>query len=151
VRVPGGSTDYPLTVKTLEEYRLRRNKSTATIPWWIAYNPTFPNGTFYLFWKPDVAYELHLVSLKELGSFSALNTTVTLPPGYEDAIVWNLALRLGPSYGKSIRPDVAAFAAEALRAIRTRNTRRLPPARLEVGGFTNRRRGSGNITSGPFI
>lgn len=150
VRESGGTLDYPLTVKTLEEYRLIRHKSISSIPWWIAYNPTFPNGTLYLFWTPGEIYELHLVSLKELGSFAKLATTVTLPPGYEDAIVYNLALRIGPDFGKTVRNDVVAFAANALKAITNRNTRRLPPVQLEVGGFMNRR-GSRNFTTGPFV
>ena len=152
VRESGGNLDYPLTGKTLEEYRDIRNKSTGSIPWWITYNPTYPNGTLYLFWTPTSAFELHLLSLKELTALATLTTTVSLPPGYEDAIIYNLALRLASDYGKTPRKDVIALATLGIKNIKKRNTRRLPPTQLEVGGFVNKGAGSlGDITTGPFI
>lgn len=151
VKTSGGTTDYPLTVKTLQEYRNIANKSSSTRPWWIAYNPTYPYGTIYLFWTPDVAYELHLLSLKELSSFATLTTDVSLPPGYEDAIVYNLAVRMGPDFGKTLRQDILLLAEQGLKVIKRRNARRLAPTRLDVGRFTNRKLGWGDITTGPYV
>ena len=139
VRTSGGTDDYPLTVKTLQEYRLIGDKSTSATPWWITYNPTYPSGTLYLWWSPEVAYELHLLSLKELGSFATLATDISLPPGYEDAIMYNLAIRVGIKYGKALRQDTVAFATKGMNVLKRRNIRRLPPTQLEIGSFTNAR------------
>ena len=138
VRKSGGTQDFPLDVKSLEEYRLIGIKSTSSIPKWITYNSTFPNGTLYLWWSPESAYELHLLSLKELGSFTTLAEVLSLPPGYEDAIMYNLAIRIGPKYGKALRQDVVALAMKAISVIKNRASQRLPPTQLEVGSFTNR-------------
>ncbi|KKL11993.1 hypothetical protein LCGC14_2540210 [marine sediment metagenome] len=142
--------DEPLAVKSFEEYRLRRDKASGSVPWWISYNPTYPNGQLVLWWSPDSAYALHLLSLKALTNFSDLTTTVSLPPGYESAIVYNLGLELGPVYGKKIRPDLVALAARAVRVLKNRNAQRIPPKQLEVGSFTRRHGRSNNINSGPF-
>lgn len=149
LRKPNGTHDYPLTVKTLEEYRLIRYKSNKSIPWWISYNPTYPTGTLYLWWTPEVAYELHLLSLKELGSFSTLAEDISLPPGYEDAIMYNLAIRIGPKYGKKLRQDIVALASQGIKVLKRRAAKRMPPAQLEVGSFTNR--GYYDINTGPFF
>ncbi len=149
VRDAGGNNDYPLIVKTLQEYHTIWDKSTGSIPWWITYNPTYPNGTLYLWWAPETAYELHLLSLKELGSFANLTTTISLPPGYEDAIMYNLSLRIGAKYGKTIREDIVALAQKGVTVLKRRNSRRLPPAELEVGSFT--RRSVYNINTGLFF
>lgn len=142
--------DEPLVVKSFEEYRLRRDKSTGGVPWWISYNPTYPNGTLVLWWAPDSTYALHLISLKALGQFSTLSTTVSLPLGYEYAIVYNLALELGPTYGKKLRPDLVALASKSIRALKARNAYRIPPRQLEVGSFTNSKGSGRDIIRGPF-
>ena len=139
IRETSGNTDYPLKIKSLKEYRDIADKSTESIPYQIAYNSTYPYGTIYLFWSPSSAYELHLLSLKEITAFATLTTTVSLPPGYEDAIIYNLALRIGPDYGKTIRPDIVALAENGIKLLKRRNIKRLPPTRLEVGAFVNSR------------
>lgn len=150
LRDTGGTTDYPLAVKALKEYRDITNKSASSIPWSVSYSPTYPYGTIYFWWTPGATYGFHLLSLKPLTALT-LAATVSLQPGYEDAIVYNLALRIGPDYGKTIRPDVAEFARDALASIRRQNAKRLPPTRLEVGGFVNNRGTHGDIVTGPYV
>ncbi|HDY88061.1 MAG TPA: hypothetical protein ENH82_08120 [bacterium] len=149
IRKSGGNQDFPLAVKSFEEYRRIGNKSTGARPWWIAYNPTFPNGTLFLWFRPNATDELHLLSLKELGSFTGLTQTISLPPGYEDAIHYNLAIRIAPKYGKQQRADIVAEATKSIKVLKRRNAQRLSPTQLEVGMFTNRRRH--NISDGPFF
>lgn len=40
-----------------------------------------------------------------------------VPPEAEDAVIYNLAMRLAPEYGVQLRPDVVALAQDGLRAL----------------------------------
>lgn len=51
--------------------------------------------------------------------FADLNTTrYTFPPGYAEALRYQLALRLAPEYGKTPPPDLVALATSAFNALR---------------------------------
>jgi len=45
-------------------------------------------------------------------------TTLTLPVSYEDAVVYNLAVRLAPEFNREAPPTIQAIAVERLAAIR---------------------------------
>lgn len=145
-------TDYPLWIEPIEKYREIGSKSDTGRPRTLSYNPTYPYGTIYLWYTPSAADELHLLSEKPLSSIANadIDETLSLPPGYEDAIVYNLALRLGPKYGKSVRPDVVKFAQDALDSIEIVNSTKLPKVDLEVARFTNVRGSARTIEEGPF-
>lgn len=53
-----------------------------------------------------------------LVAFASLSTVQTLPSGYDDAIVYNLAVRIAPEYGKKASDDVIALSASTLKLIR---------------------------------
>lgn len=95
------TAEYPVRVLTRSEWALITQKDTqSTIPAQLFYEPTFPNGTLYLFPVPSAAHKLVLYSRKPLTAISALSSTISLPPGWEDALVKNGAIRLSPGYGK---------------------------------------------------
>ena len=52
---------------------------------------------------------------------AALDTELIFPPGYEDAIRYNLAVRLAPEWDKKLRDDVAALAKESKMFIQSLN------------------------------
>lgn len=87
----------------------------------LYYNPTYPLGTIYLWPKPSGAtLRLHLY--RPLTAFTALNQTIDLPPGYERALRFGLALELAPEFGRD--PNiVAAHAAQAKAALAELNAR----------------------------
>lgn len=73
------------------------------------FNETTIVVTFY----PTPAYNdgCHVMYLDRMELFPQSNTVVNLPPGYEEALVYNLALRLCPALGKPVPPDVIQRAA----------------------------------------
>ena len=88
---------YPIEVITLAQYNSIALKGLTTdIPQALWYRPDYPNGTITLYPVPTVAMTLNLWSWKWLAGFSSATTQITLPPGYEDAIVYNLAEALAP-------------------------------------------------------
>lgn len=88
---------YPLALATLDQYNAIKQKSLAsTLPSVLWYKPDFPNGTITLYPIPTLAMTLKLWSWKQITSFTNATDTVLLPPGYEDAIAFNLAVMLAP-------------------------------------------------------
>lgn len=102
---------------------------------YLYYAPEYPNGKIYI----NGAGTLQLSSLKPLTDPSAVTSTVSFPPEYNDAIKWNLAVRMAPEYGKVPSDLVVNLAVSTLRAIENKNfDERIRTADLEVIKFSNR-------------
>jgi hypothetical protein len=82
---------------------------------------SWANEPLMLYWEDDV-------QVTTLGSLT-LNGTVSLPAGYEDAIIYNAAIRLAPEYGRSVTQEVALIANDSKAAIKRTNYR---PNYLEI-------------------
>lgn len=108
--------DHPMEVISHKEYQSILSKTIETLlPFYLAYNPTIASsqGTILLWPVPSSGLTLRLNSLKPLAD-GALGTTVTLPPGYEDAIVWNLAMVMAPEYGFPVTAEIRENAQDSL-------------------------------------
>ena len=122
VRVDG--VDNRLEIVTFQEYQRIASKDPGdSIPYVLGYNPSTPSGVIYLYPPPGGAYSLRLTLLAPFKEFAlATDTGDTLssgidvagaisktnmeesldyffPPGYDHAIVTNLAELLGAEYG----------------------------------------------------
>lgn len=76
--------------------------------------------TVYLSPKP-AAGTLELWVYRALGAANLAGDTVTLPPGYERALRFNLALDLAGEYGRTASPELIAAAQESKNAITNLN------------------------------
>lgn len=85
-----------------------------TRPRVMAYNPTNPNATITFYPIPDSNYTFRLTSLKPLASMT-LAAEWAAPPGFQDAIVWNAAVKCGPTYEVNVGNilDRASIAGQA--------------------------------------
>jgi hypothetical protein len=77
------------------------------IPRVLHYEPTWPNGSLYLYPVPSAAYSLNLMTRIVLADL-ALGDTVTLPPGYRNAIILTLGEMIAPTYPPAEPDPVAA-------------------------------------------
>lgn len=76
------------------------------------------------FWPiPGASKSVGLRSWKPISEFSSVNTTISLPPGYQLALRYSLAVLLAPEYGKPITPELAEMAAGATADIKRMNLR----------------------------
>lgn len=113
---------YPLDIVTLDQYNSVTLKTlNSSIPEYIFYNPTFPDASVTLYPVPSVAATLKLWTWKPLSTFSALTDVVTLPPGYTNAIVYNLAEYLAPEFGADIHISVHSKAATLKKKLKRTN------------------------------
>lgn len=70
----------------------------------------FPLMTLRL-WPRPATGTLVLHSIKPLGSIAALDTAITLPPGYEAALRYNLAVAVAPEFRDAkLTPEVLSLA-----------------------------------------
>lgn len=86
----------------------------------VWYEPTLTDGTIHVYPKANL-YTLSLKGLALITSFPLLTTSLTLPEGYESAIVLTLACDLCGPFQKQIPPDLQRRSAGAVRAIKRTN------------------------------
>jgi hypothetical protein len=101
-------------------------KTQVGVPCYINYNASWPIGLIRLWPVPDQAYTLALTSEKPLPSFATLDTVISLPNGWERALVYNLAMEIAPEYGQPVTPEVAAIARQSLEAMQLNGRRNRP-------------------------
>lgn len=93
----------------------------------VYYNPTFPLGTIYLWPTPDTAiHDLVLYLPKQLSTFADLSNEYNVPPGYEEALEYNVAERLLVPYAvkdAAVIQGVRDMAVRSLATIKRQNTR----------------------------
>lgn len=120
--VRDGSTDHPIEIIDEYAYSQISDKTTAgSYPEKLYYNPDFPTGTIKLYPVPGSAYTLFLETRIPLTSFTGLSQTISLPPGYEEAIEYNFAKRIAPVYARPVPMEVDQIATESLNNIKRAN------------------------------
>jgi hypothetical protein len=103
----------PVTVRTVEEWEALTSVSptqTGDRVTDIYYEATPGVGTINVYPTPTAGGSLVLGTWKQLTRFDSINDQVALPPGYEEAIVAHLTIRLAPSYGKSASAETVQIA-----------------------------------------
>lgn len=135
-----GSNDYPvMLIEEKEVYDSLTPKTTAGFyPDYLFCDYAYPLASLFVWGVPSAALTCVLKSWKQLQSFATLDTVLSLPPGYQDAIEYNLAVRTAPLDGVTSLPDVKDIAAQTKRAIKGIN---LPAmvANLDFGRTSPRR------------
>jgi hypothetical protein len=115
--------EYPIEVITSKEWAEESSKEIRGIPRRLYADDAFPLRTLNLWPIPEKADKLVLYSKKALTSFTSVNDNVSLPPGYEFAIEFNLAVLLAPEFGRAIDAIIFENAKDSLGAIKRKNSK----------------------------
>jgi len=118
--VRNSTIDYPVTIIDDEAYDTIAFKSLQGIPEFLSYDNAYPLGKIRLYPVPSAAYSLFLLTEKALTTFTDLDTELSMPPGTERALIYNLGIELAPEYSQQISPEHARIAGESLGLIRTK-------------------------------
>lgn len=114
--------EIPIKILNHQEWQQIAVKDTySSLPTKIYFEGTYPYETMNLWPVPSVANELILYSLKPITAFEDADVEIMLPPGYERALRYNLAMELGPEYGKPLAPQIAEIAVTSLAEIKRTN------------------------------
>lgn len=105
--------DLPVNMLTYEQYADILSKPvTATIALSAWYNSGMPLSQVYFWPVPaQTSYRAVIWSWKLLTSFTSMTDLVTLPPGYEDYIESNLAVRCCAAFGRQVPASLSEWAA----------------------------------------
>lgn len=126
IQIAGTSpaAELPLKILNLDEYSTIILKTlTSSIPQYIYTEGAFPLENVSLWPVPNSVQTLVLYSWKALSSWTTLSTDVSLPPGYDESIIYNLAIRLGPEYSRPISQEIMAIAMETKANLKRMNFR----------------------------
>ncbi len=99
--------------------------TTSNIPTKLFVNYTFPYATLYFWPIPSVVNNVIFWSWKALSSFTLLTSIVSLPPGYNKALRYNLAVELAPEFGKQPSDIIIAQAVDSKADIKRMNNKTL--------------------------
>lgn len=122
-----GSTppaEIPLEIVTLQQRADTRMKDLqSTIPRDLYYENGAPFSRLYLYPVPAYAHQIVIYSNKQLLSITDGNTDLILPSGYWDALLYNLAVKRAPEYGKEPSQTVMSMAVKSKAAVKRANYR----------------------------
>lgn len=129
--------DYPYRSIDKNQYDAIAAKTTqSSYPDVIFYDPAATLGVLYAYPVPSATVSIKIKSWKQLQSFAALTDNVTLPPGYQRAIEYNLAIELQGEYPDlPLSDSVVNIAQKSLAAIKKFNT----PTLISRSELTGRR------------
>lgn len=121
VTVRVSNVDYPQTIVSAADYDAIGNKTAGGIPDRVYPQMGYPNATFYFFPVPSGVYTVTVSAYRRLQNGLTLSTTIALPPGYEEAIVSNLAMLIAPMFGTKVSEETALSARESKARIKRVN------------------------------
>lgn len=103
--------DYNVAVDmTKSEYSDIASKGADGRPRRLYYDPQYPLGNIKFDYEADEAYDFHLISEKPLLDVAAITDTLSLPLEMNEALVYNLAIRLASQKKIKLEPHVFALA-----------------------------------------
>lgn len=91
----------------------------------------FPRRTLNFWPKPLEAHNFRVYSWEALSYFADLTTLYSFPPGYAEAIRYNLAIRIADEYGAPIGSSTALMAVQSFAKIKSFNV--TPIGKLKCG------------------
>lgn len=115
--------DYGMSILPDEAYDAISFKAIQGIPEFLNTDNGYPLGKIRLYPVPSSNYGLFLLTEKQLLEFATLDTELSLPPGYERALIYNLAMELAPEYGQKPDASIVSIANESLGLVRTATIR----------------------------
>lgn len=134
--VDANGISYGVDILDEEQWASLVNKTqTGTYPARIWFQPTMSTATIYVHPIPTTTSTLHILDYTPVLAFSTVNDTVTLPPGWEEALTSNLALVLAPEYQVQPSQLVVSMAQSSKAAIKRVNARPIK-ALTELGRLT---------------
>lgn len=95
---------------------------TAMFPTILYDDGNYPLRTIYLYPIPNEYQAIVLWLWRPLSIWDSLDDPIEYPPGYEKAIIYNLAVDLAPEFGKELTDNILRTASDTKMALAAINT-----------------------------
>lgn len=134
--------DTPITMlMAREDYNRLAMKQLVAFPYVAFYDNGYPMGTVYFWPSPSPnLYGVTITVKMALQNFATLQQDINLPNEYQEALIYNLAIRLRTRYQMDLEPALLGLARSALSTVRMANTQIAllqMPAAIGGGGRYN--------------
>jgi hypothetical protein len=116
-----GGIDYPVELVSQRAAKMLPQKLTPGIPTMLYVARHSPDTWFWVYPTPFAPMQLNLGLQSPLALGLDLTSAVDLPPGYEAALVDNLAVDISPSYGLQPSPQLSETARHELMVLKRTN------------------------------
>jgi hypothetical protein len=123
----------PLTPIASERYRGITDKAAAGTPEWIFLDAAYPLATLHAYPVDAAAWTLGLATWRQFTAMT-LAAEYALPPGYDELLRYQLALRIADEWNRPIRPSVLRIAEMAMDRIKTLNIQ-IPLVESDLDGY----------------
>jgi len=117
--------ELPIKLLNADEWAQITIKGTAaTLSWYLWDDFAYPNSNLSLWPKPiSGTLKLALYVPTPVSRFTSAAVPLGFPPGWSEALRYNLAVRLCPEWGRPLDPVVANIAQESFATLQRANTR----------------------------
>lgn len=120
-----------LEIVSNDAYNAIRTKGiTNSVQYVMGVLPSYPNASVSLYPTPSAANPVRITSKVQFSAVTSMTEIVDLPPGYQEAIIYNLAYRIATSMNKPLSDAARDMAVRSLALIKSNNTEDTP---LSVG------------------
>lgn len=116
-----GTVSNPVAERDVVFYSGIIDKQLSGIPEIVWPDYGYPLQTLKFWPVPLSGVTLNIYSEKPLSEYTSVNDAVTLAPGYEMALIYNLAVAWAPEFEKEASPTVQSVANKALANIKRAN------------------------------
>lgn len=117
--------EIPMKILTKDQYAgILLKTLQSTYPLYLYAEGTFPLETINVWPVPSGADNIVLYSSKQLANLTDINTALSLPPGYNRALRFNLAIELAPEYGKAASAEIVEIASQSKANIKRMNSKK---------------------------
>lgn len=141
--------EMPMTILNQAEYAAIIVKTiTSTVPLYLYNDDAYPYANINFWPVPQATLTVVLNSWKPVSDFALITSAVSFPPGYLECLIYNLAIRLAPDYGATLRDDVIALAVASKENIKRMN---IKPQHLACDNALLSPRGSFNWLTGDTV
>lgn len=94
---------------------------SSTLPTDLYYSPNWPNGNLYFWPAPTAANQVRLEMRLVLGQIKSYAASFSMPPGYWDLTINELAVMIAPSFERAVSPDLRDNFKKAQRVVEGNN------------------------------
>lgn len=141
------NNDYPVELIDNFSYDSIPLKTVSSRSRYLYYDKQYPLAYIRLMYVPAYAETLFINSWKQIQQFADGTTAISLPPGYERMLAYNLAVEIAPEYGVAISDKVGQIAKESKAAVKRLNSPN-PIADVSESMMVRGGRGRRNIYTG---